>query len=1001
MFNELNSVENFIRDVLCGKQAGRVVRETGAPYTAAEAALAAAGLGWRYVPADRLPRRPHEVLVEAYLRQALIRLNPEIAARPERADEVIYKLRAILLTVGSAGLVGANEAFTEWMRGEKTMPFGPGNEHTPVRLIDFDDLGNNDFAVTTQYVLQPSPGIHRRLDLVLLMNGLPLVIGEAKTPTRPAISWVDGAAQIQDDYEANVPGVFVPNVFSFATEGKEFYYGSIQLPLEKWSPWRAGGQGAGEQGGRGAGVSGLREVERAARGLLRPEMVLDMLQYFTLFATDKKHRKIKVIGRYQQVQAANQIVERVTAGTPRKGLIWHFQGSGKSLLMLFAANKLRLHPALKNPTVVVVVDRVDLDTQITATFNAADVPNLVPAESREELQRLLAQDVRKVIITTIHKFAEAGGVLNRRENIIVMVDEAHRTQEGDLGRQMRQALPNAFLFGLTGTPINKRDRNTFWAFGAEEDSGGYLSRYSFEESIRDKATLPLHFEARLVELRVEQEAIDEAYANITGHLSESDQENLARMAAKMAVLVKAPERVQAIAADIANHFRDRVEPQGFKGQMVAFDREACVLYKQALDQFLPPEASTVVMTTAQGDDRAWKQYDRNKEEEERLLDRFRDPADPLKLLIVTAKLLTGFDAPILQVMYLDKPMKEHNLLQAICRTNRPYPGKTHGLIVDYIGVFDDVSQALDFDEKSVQQVISNLEALAGQLPGAVAACLAYFPGVDRTASGYEGLLAAQECLPDNDTRDAFAADYSVLLRLWEALSPRPLLNQYRDDYKWLTQVHESVRPPSGQGKLLWHALGGKTLELIHENIHVAAMRDDLETLVMDAEFLEEVVKAPDPAAKAQEIEFKISRRLQKHRDDPRFVKLGQRLEELKERLEAGILNSVEYLKLLLDLARDIVRAEKNVDPEEERRTAKAALTELFEETRNHETPVIVERVVNDIDEIVRIVRFPGWQDTNAGEREVKKALRRTLLKYQLHKDQDLFDRAYEYIRQYY
>ena len=546
-------------------------------------------------------------------------------------------------------------------------------------------------------------------------------------------------------------------------------------------------------------------------------------------------------------------------GHIKKGLIWHFQGSGKSLLMVFAAQKLRQHPQLKNPTVLIVVDRIDLDTQITATFNATDVPNTIAVTKREILQRLLAQDTRKVIITTIYKFAEAPGVLNTRSNIILMVDEAHRTQEGDLGKKMRQALPNAFLFGLTGTPINKRDHNTFWAFGAAEDEQGYMSRYSFEESIRDKATLPLHFEPRLVQLHVDKDAIDEAFANITGHLSEEDQANLAKQAAKMAMLVKVPERVRAIVADIVTHYHEKVEPNDFKAMIVTFDRESCLQYKQELDNFLPKEASDIVMTVNSGESE-YKQYDRKKEEEEKLLDRFRDPKDPLKILIVTSKLLAGFDAPILQAMYLDKPMKEHNLLQAICRTNRPYPNKSHGLIVDYLGVFDDVAAALDFDEKSMRRVISGLDELRGQLPEAVDHCLSHFPGVDRTIEGYEGLIAAQECLPDNEKRDAYAADYSALALLWEALSPDACLQPYVEDYRWLTQVYESVKPPSGHGKLLWYALGAKTIKLIHENIHVEAVRDDLDTLVMNADVLAEILELQDPR-KSHELELKIIARL--------------------------------------------------------------------------------------------------------------------------------------------
>lgn len=972
MFNEANTVEAFVRDVLCGTPTRK-------------------GLGWEFIPHTDLPRSKTDVLVDSHLRDALIRLNPEIAQQPDRADEVFYHLRAILISTNTDGLVRANEEFALWLKGERTMPFGENNQHTGVRLFDFDTLSNNRFVVTTQWTYKA--GQERRFDLVLVVNGIPLVVGEAKSPTRPAVTWFDGAAQVHDDYEANVPQMFATNVFSFATEGKAFRFGSIRMPLDLWAPWR---DAEGD-----SPIGGLKEVETAVRGLLAPAVVLDILQHFTVFATDKRHRKIKIISRYQQYHAANQIVERVVEGRIKKGLIWHFQGSGKSLLMVFAASKLRLHPKLQNPTVLIVVDRIDLDTQITATFNAADVPNTVPADTRAKLEEFLRQDVRKVIITTIHKFGEAEGVLNSRSNIIVMVDEAHRTQEGDLGRKMREALPNAFLFGFTGTPINKRDRNTFWAFGADEDANGYMSRYGFKESIRDKATLPLHFEARLIELRIDQAAIDEAFANITGHLTEDDQAELAHQAAKMSVLVKAPERVHAIVRDIAEHYREKIEPNGFKAQLVTFDREACVLYKNALDELLPPEASDIVMTVGQGDPVEWHQkYKRRREDEERLLDRFRDPADPLKIIIVTSKLLAGFDAPILQAMYLDKPMKEHNLLQGICRTNRPYPNKTHGLIVDYLGVFDDVARALDFDDAAVQQVITNLDELKEELPAAATACLVFFPGVDRTVTGYEGLIAAQDCLPDNTTRDAFALSYSVLNQLWEALSPDPVLQPHKTDYRWLSEVYESVRPPSGHGKLLWHGLGAKTVELIHENVHVEAVRDDLDTLVMDAGVLQELALTKDPQ-KVKEIEIKIVARLRRHKDNPKFVLLSEQLEQLKERHQQGLITSLEFLKSLLELARNVVEAEKEVDPQEEQDRAKAALTELFNDARTASTPAMVERIVTDIDAIVRIVRFPGWQQTTGGEREVQKALRKTLLKYKLHHEQELFDRAYGYIKQYY
>lgn len=994
-FTESNTVEQMILDAATALGSGEdslLVREAQPQGWDGSLGEEHRPAKWTFVEPLNVPRQPSEVMVERWVREALIALNPEIAAQPDRADEVIYALRAILLAVGGDGLVRANENFTMWLRGEKTMPFGPNGEHVPVRLLDFTQPSRNKLTVTNQWTFQ-SGTLEKRFDVVFLINGLPLVIGEAKTPTRSAVTWFDGAYQVNEIYEKEAPAMFVPNVFSFATDGRCLRYGSIRMPIDLWGPWR-------DDDNQEEGNLGL--VRKTVESLLRPSVVLDILQNFTLFATDKKHRRIKVICRYQQYETTNKLVARVVAGYPKKGLIWHFQGSGKSLLMVFAAQKLRLHPRLGNPTVLIVVDRIDLDTQITATFNAADVPNMVGVGDRKELQRLLGQDVRKVLITTIHKFAETGGKLNERSNVIVMVDEAHRTQEGDLGRKMREALPNAFLFGLTGTPINRADRNTFWAFGADEDVQGYMSRYSFQDSIRDKATLPLHFEAPAVKLKIDKVAIDEAFKQITDDMSEQERDDLAKRAAKMAVLVKNPERVQAVVEHIVGHYQKKVEPNGFKAQVVVFDRECCVLYKKVMDDLIGPEASAVVMSSAQHDKPEWKEHIRDKDAEEKLLDRFRDPADPLKFLIVTSKLLTGFDAPIVQVMYLDKPMKDHNLLQAICRVNRTYgQTKTHGLIVDYIGIFDDVAQALDFDEKAVQQVVSNIDELRKALPVQMQNCLAFFPKVDRSVAGYEGLMAAQQCLPDNATRDKFAAEYSLLGTIWEALSPDPCLSPYERDFRWLTQVYESVKPVSGNGRLLWHRLGAKTIELINENVHVETVRDDIEALVLDADVLDGILKDVEPGKQARKIEIQLIARLRKHAGNPKFKELGERLEKIREKHEQGLINSLEFLKLILEVAKDTVEAEKQADPEEEQDKAIAALTELFNEVKGKNTHVIVERIVSDIDSIVKQVRFDGWQATAQGEREVKQALRRALLKYKIHTDQELFDKAYGYIRQYY
>lgn len=970
-FNEANSVRDYIRDLLVKK-------------------------GWKYIPSNDLQRDINNPFVEDKLVEALKRLNPVIQADPNKADEVIHKLRAIVLSVKYEGIVRSNEEFSKWMRNEVTMPFGENNEHITIKLIEYDPekLTDNDFIVTTEYKMHTDPKEGTREDLILLINGIPVSIGECKTPVRPAISWFDGVKQIRDEYEKKVPELFVSNVFNFATEGKEFRYGTIKCPYDKWAPWRDFDKK----------TSNLKNIEFPIKEMFDKKIFLDILMNFTIFTTNEDNIRIKVICRSQQYEAVNKIVDRVVEGKVKKGLIWHFQGSGKSLLMLFASMKLRMHPKLKSPTVLVVVDRKDLDTQITGTFTASDVPNMIKAKSIPDLEDLLEKGTRKIIVTTIFKFQDIKKELDDRSNIIVLVDEAHRTQESDLGIRMRTALPNAFFFGLTGTPINKRDRNTFATFGAEVDENGYMSKYSFEDSITDGATKKLKFEPRLVNLHIDKETMSKEFDELTDSISDLEKNELIKRAGKVSTFVKAPERIEKVTQDIANHFKTVVEPSGFKAMIVCYDRECCIAYKKALDTLLPKEASTIIMTVVKSEkkDKDYVQYDRSAVEEEALLkNHFKVADDPLKILIVTAKLLTGFDAPILQTMYLDKPLKEHTLLQAVCRTNRVYSGKDFGLVVDYIGVFDEIGKALDFDMKAMEKVLENLDTYKLEFTKSINKALDYFKNIDRSIEGYEGLINAQECLKNNEQRDMFAADYSYTAKLWEAISPDPMLEPYIKDYKWLTQVYESIKPSSGQGSLIWHALGPKTMEIINRNIHVLSIDDNLEELVLDEDLIKEVIENKDPKT-IKDIEYKVSSRIRKNLNkNPKFKKLAQKLEELKEQYESHFRSSLDFLKELLKIAKEVLQAEKEVEEPETIRSGKSALTELFNDVKTKNTHIMVEKIVEEIDSIVNVVKFPGWQNTTAGKREVQKALRQTLSKYQLHKDQELFDKAYEYVEEYY
>jgi len=397
----------------------------------------------------------------------------------------------------------------------------------------------------------------------------------------------------------------------------------------------------------------------------------------------------------------------------------------------------------------------------------------------------------------------------------------------------------------------------------------------------------------------------------------------------------------------------------------------------------------------------WQKLDKDPAELEKLLNRYRSAGDELQLLIVTNKLLTGFDAPICHAMYLDKPLRDHTLLQAICRTNRLAPGKSYGLVVDYYGVFDEVAKALDFDPHQVKGVVEGIAQLQDQFVAAMEAALLHFPpDLDRTVLGYEGLMAAQEHLRTNAARDAFAQDYSLLARLWETLSPSPDLDPFADDYRWLTQVYESVRPVDNTGRLVWMALGQKTLEVIHRSIEVERVRDDLEPLMLNAELVGQMADEEGRKKRAYELHTTIAWQLRNKTNDPRFQALGERLERLKERYEQNLLNSIEWLKGMLEVAADLRRAGRETETVIIT-DAKPALTQLFLEYKLDSTPVVVEQVVAEIDNLVRATRFEDWQHTQVGDRQMRLALRKALRKFQLQKNGELFDRAYEYIRQHY
>jgi type I restriction enzyme R subunit len=976
-----------------------------------------------------LPRERTAPLVEPWVIESLARSNPALHDAAERVDEVLPLVRMAVLSAASEGLVAANERMTTLMRGDQTVKYVGMTEYVPLRLIDFDDLANNYFIVSDEVTFGP-PGKERRYDVVLWVNGFPLVVIETKTPVRSSVSWLNGARDIANTYSVEGPTFFAPNVLLAATEGREFHYGAVGQPGEQWLMW-----GSTQDP---YDMFGFPRVQRSVDLLLSPVRVLSVLRDFTLFEQVPGGGVRKLLPRYPQVEAAEAIHQRVVDGG-LKGLIWHYQGTGKTLLMAFAALKLLNDDRVGGPTVVVVLDRLDLIEQVQRQFKTAGLPRVTTADTRDELRRILREDQRGIVLTTIYRFEDAG-LLNTRDNIVVMVDEAHRTQEGRLGSDMREALPNARFFGLTGTPISDKERNSFKLFGDPADPGYVLNTYSMERSIADGASVPVHVETRLVNFHLDKTALDEAFTQLAEeeHLTDEEREVLAGRAAHVKTLLLNPERITAVCEDIVEHYLSKIAPLGTKAQVVAYDRELVVAYKQELDRLLAERGSerttALVMTVGTGKDEPadWQQYGLDRAAEARIKQHFNDPDDPLSLLIVTAKLLTGFDAPVEQVMYLDKPLRRHTLFQAITRTNRrfthPKTGqeKRHGLVVDYIGLGNQIAQALKAaDPETGGKRPVEVDELVAEFEATLARTLARFNGIDRTDHSFVALQAAMERLPGADARDAYARDFTAVQTLWEFLDPHEALAPHAAHYKWLAQVYEASKPTKVSDALLWHRLGAKTLALVHGHMSaVEVTGSGLEEVVVDPEAIEalrslveqgqldldptrDLLKEPVTVQEVLDtIDGRIQRRLGLN-PHPVYQSLAEQIDRLRQQVIRKAEDSVDFLRQALEVARLAVQAER-LEAEGQLDQAEAlldphigALTQIVDQYKPDGTPVIVTDVVRDIDVIVKQVRFIGWNETQEGDRTVRRELRQVLKKYGLPPTGPLFDNAYSYVRENY
>ena len=931
-------------------------------------------LGWTYVPRDVLAEErgdQRDVLLKGRLKAALMRLNQWMTEN--QSDRVIFELEHI----GETGIT-RNQSVHEYLTYgmSLTVDTKRGRGTPTVRFFDFDhpEGGLNEYVVTTQFRVRRGNERSRveddeRMvipDLVLFVNGIPLVVMEAKSPSLLDVWKSNAVRQLRRYQEAGpewqgsgAPELFHYNLMCVAHCGAAAVYAAPGAPENAYFEWKAITPYSEDEVRHRFGVEPQGQAQLIV-GLLSPATLLDVLRDYVVYEPERG-RLVKKLPRYQQYRAVRATVSRMLSGRKpeeRGGVVWHTQGSGKSLTMLWLATKLRREPRLSSSTIVVVTDRRQLDRQISDTFEGCGFPAPEQAASGRDLRRLLTTGAGRTIMTTIQKFEDAvtlpGGqleVLNPSEDVVVMVDEAHRTQYGILGGRMSRALPNAVLMGFTGTPIDKDfRRNTMRRFGPLIDA------YTIPQSVADGATVPIFYEARLPELEIEgPETLDRLFETMFGDEPPEVQLQLRRRYANKETVAEAERRIEMIALDVSDHFKKKVRPNGFKAQVVAPSRAAALRYSEHLNSF--GISAYPIITTSPNDGPGFAAA--RELDQEQVTSGFVDPEGEPEVLIVVDMLLTGFDAPVEQVLYLDRALREHGLLQAIARVNRRFAHehdgvateKTHGLVVDYHGVSRDLEEALStFDWPDVQDTMRETdEDPSVVIEAAAVRAESHF--------GHRDLSDTWECVsvfaPDAHTEgnlktdlfERFNADYRVLSRLMDRFLPDPRALDYTDRLARLTEIRAYVRAHflRENADVDWTEIGAKVKRLVDERISAQVRELMRPVSILDQDFDQKIASLPHDEARASIMEHAI--RAQIHEglsaNPVFFEKLSEQLSRIIEDLRNRLIDSAEACRRYAAI-RQLIRSEAEIAAEHGLSPVSFAIYELLDEPANEpESPTQV------------------------------------------------------------
>ncbi|NEX18518.1 MAG: deoxyribonuclease HsdR [Halochromatium sp.] len=832
---------------------------------------------------------------------ALERFNPWMSR--EAIRQVVEKLEAIPPTIDG------NRELLAWLRGERQWYDEDEQRHRPVQLIEFERPADNVLQVTWEWKLKPPARKGNRADLMFVINGIPVCIVEHKNP-KDGDAIDRGLTQLKR-YELETPELIgMPQLFN-VTHLLDYWYGVTWNANRRFmARWKQAPD----------------ETYRfAVEAFFEPTDFLRTLRHWILFYVEDGETRKSILREHQRIAIA-KILERCLDAAKRRGLIWHTQGSGKTFTLLTAARLILEDKArFQNATVIVVVDRVELEGQLKGwvekllgEMQQQDIP-VWRAGTKDEVKELLKSDKRGLIVSMIHKFEGIEKDANTRENIYVFIDEAHRSVAKDLGSYMMAAVPNATLIGFTGTPIAKtaQGEGTFKIFGVDDEQG-YLDKYPISESIADQTTLPIRHSMAPSEMLVPAEQLEKEFFELAAAEGVTDIDELNKVldrAVNLRTFLTADEHIEQVAAYVAEHFRDKVEPLGYKAFLVGVNREACAKYKRALDKHLPSAWSEAVYTKNEADVVkrplvAQLQLSDERESDVRLL--FKKPAEDPKILIVTDKLLTGYDAPLLYCMYLDKPMRDHVLLQAIARVNRPYVDangaqKRVGLVVDFVGVLRELKKALTFDSSDVSGVIEGLELLQQDLLTKLEAARVDYLETDDGGGADERLetLVYGRFL-DPAPRKVFFEQYKEIEALWEIISPSPALRDHILTFKRLAQLYAAVRNAYANRVGYIADLANKTANLVKEHAAQYGLGETTKTVTFDLKTLDEL--RAKPGADEGKV-FNLVRGLQQEIDEqpdsaPVLQTLKERAERILKDLEQRKTAGLAALNQLAQLARE-------------------------------------------------------------------------------------------------